>query len=305
MIGRIILCVTICIAPLMVAAQGNELRYGKNGFHGDFFESSSPSNQALILLGGAEGGNEFGNMMAPYFQARGYHVLSLAYFQVEGLPGQLEHVPLEFVRRAMDWLRSEHDGEISRIGLIGGSKGAELALVAATVFQGIDALVLLSPSSVVWQSINHREFGSVESSWMFNGRPLPFLKYDFSRGVERMYDFYATAIDNLDDDHSVIQAEKVDSPVLMVSGSQDKLWPSKRMSEMIFSRLQGKGFPHTVDHVNFEEAGHLLIHAAAFDDHVEWPNSEIFDALGGSVEKFEEIAVGTLEKIAEFLDHEL
>ena len=296
---------TACTAPLMANAQANELRYKANGFHAEFFEPDEPSGRALIVLGGAEGGNEFGNLMAPYFQANGYHVMSLAYFRADGLHDQLEEVPVEMVGRAISWIQSNRAGKINRIGMIGGSKGAELALVSAALLQNIDALVLISPSSVVWQSINEQSWDSEASSWTFKETSLPFLRYDFSRGVQNIRDFYSAAIDSREDNSVVIAAENVECPILMLSGSQDNLWPSETMAEMIVSRLQSKAFPHTVDHVNYEKAGHLLIHAAAFDDSAEWPDKGAFEALGGSVSQFEEIALDSLQRITDFLEREL
>jgi uncharacterized protein len=304
--SKTILLFTIaCTIPLLTVAQDAELRYATNGFHADWFNAEDSNGSALIILGGAEGGNEFGNLMAPYFQSKGYHVLSLAFIKADGLNDQLEKVPIEMVEKAIAWIQSNQGHVIKKIGLIGGSKGAELALLSTTLYQNIDALVLISPTSVVWQSINEQDWDAEESSWTYKGKSLPFLRYDFSRGVERMYDFYNTAIDNLESPEPIIKAENIDCPVLLLSGKKDLVWPSKKMAEMIKSRLEEFNFSHPFNHHNFEEAGHLLIHPAAFDINAEWPEKSTFEFLGGSAESFRDIAENSLQKITFFLERNL
>ena len=78
------------------------------------------------MLGGFEGGVPSGSLVS-----QGYATLFLAYFGVTPLPSPLEEIPVETVTRAVDWLSSRPEVDPARIGVIGVSKGGELALVAA------------------------------------------------------------------------------------------------------------------------------------------------------------------------------
>jgi dienelactone hydrolase len=52
--------------------------------------------------------------------------------------------------------------------------------------------------------------------------------------------------------------EKINGPMLLLSGRADALWPSTDMSERLVKRLQDKGFEHSVQHLSYEGAGHLV-----------------------------------------------
>src|SRR5688572_633640 len=94
-------------------------------------------NQPLIVgFGGAEGGNAWAsNNWKPQrdrFLAQGYAFLAVAYFGEEGIPKEIDRISLEGVYAAI--ADAAKDPKINRdcIALVGGSKGAELALVMAS-----------------------------------------------------------------------------------------------------------------------------------------------------------------------------
>jgi dienelactone hydrolase len=61
--------------------------------------------------------------------SQGYTLLSLAYFKNPGLPSYLEEIPLEYFEKAFAWLATQPEVISKDIALIGGSKGAEVALL--------------------------------------------------------------------------------------------------------------------------------------------------------------------------------
>jgi dienelactone hydrolase len=101
---------------------------------------------AIILLGGSEGGLETGAARGVLLASRGYVAFAVAYFRAEGLPNQLASIPLETVRQACTFLVRRPDVDAGRIGIIGVSRGAELALSAASVLPQLKAVVAYSPS---------------------------------------------------------------------------------------------------------------------------------------------------------------
>ncbi|MCP4213751.1 MAG: hypothetical protein GY765_03795 [bacterium] len=88
---------------------------------------------AIIVLGGSGGGIGWQDFMAKFLASKGYAVLSLAYFRMEGLPATLEEIPLEYFKTAIDWLKVQPLVDPNKIGVIGSSKGGELALLLGTM----------------------------------------------------------------------------------------------------------------------------------------------------------------------------
>ena len=111
-----------------------------SGFNADFFSSTSDNpQQALILLGGSEGGNSWSNHVEyiNQFVELGYVVLSLAYFGADGLPPYLRAIPTEYITKAFRWLSTQKKVLPDKFVLLGVSRGAELALLAGSIYHEI------------------------------------------------------------------------------------------------------------------------------------------------------------------------
>jgi dienelactone hydrolase len=214
---------------------------------------------AVVVLPGSEGGIPTGT--AEQLASHGYVALALAYFGEPGLPEALELVPLEYVDRAIDWLAAHARVDPARIALWGGSKGGELVLLMASRRRDLRAVVAAVPSSVVFQSIG-RGFRRT-SSWGVGGDGLPFVPYAASaryRESRRLVDLYE---DSLRDEGAVeaarIPIERATCPLLLLSGSDDRIWPSRSMCEAIERRLREAGSPHRVVHLAYDDAGHGVL----------------------------------------------
>ena len=289
--------------PLLTAATNpQKMSVEKHGFNGQWYPVEKSDAPFLILLGGSEGGHTFGSHIAPWLNNSGYHVLSMAYFKADGLPDQLEEIPLEYLDKAIAWLDTQNDKESNNFGLIGVSKGAELALLQATRIDRFSAVVAISPTSVVWQSINQQDFTSVKSSWTLGGDPIAYMPYCLDRGYGNIFDFYDCAFDSPSDEDVFIPVERINAPILLLSGGDDKLWPSERMALMLVDRLESKNFAHEISQINYPEAGHWLL-APYLDRNKEHPllqDQRMFDFLGGSPDELLEITARAESAILEF-----
>ena len=142
---------------------------------------------AVVTLGGSDGGLAEGT--AARLAERGFAALALGYFGVASLPSELMEVPLEYFAEALAWLKAQPIGDAGRIGVIGASKGAELALLlGATYATDIRAVVGYSPSSIVWQGF----------SW--DGRSFPAC-YGLMQGSRRADHTCSMRFDPLDGSH--------------------------------------------------------------------------------------------------------
>jgi dienelactone hydrolase len=213
------------------------------------------------------------------FAAQGYAVLALSYFRAEGLPAALDQIPLETFDRGLAWLAAQPGVDRRRIGVFGISKGAEAALLVASRHAEIRAVAAGSPSHVVWQGLS-QDF-ALRSSWSAGGAPLPFLPYEVSRGFTSIFKLYEDALPNLPRHaEAAIPVERINGPILLVSGRADALWPSTAMSEAMVARLRARHFRHRVNHVSYADAGHMAPAPPATGP----TRAEMLPMLGGTLE---------------------
>ncbi|MFN2606426.1 MAG: acyl-CoA thioesterase/BAAT N-terminal domain-containing protein [Acidimicrobiales bacterium] len=193
--------------------------------------SGAGARPGVVVLGGAQGGLGHGvRTRAAGLASHGFAALALAYVGAEGLPDQLAHVPVEYVGTALRWLGGQPGVDGQRLGLLGSSRGAELALVAAANVPGAAAVVALAPPDVVWSGgaagSRHR------SAWTLNGEPLPFLDLRSPMVAARA---------RRRDPAVEIPLERFGGAVLLVSGDADAVWPSSLMASRLAARAAGDG----------------------------------------------------------------
>lgn len=247
---------------------------------------------AVIVLGGSEGG--IPRDRAAVIASHGYVTLALAYFAADPLPRELERIPLEYVDKAIDWLRGQPAVNPERIGILGASKGAELALLAASRNPAVGAVIALAPSSVSFQSI--AALRSKTSSWSVGGKDVPFAPYVVNEKYlqsRRLLDLYEPTLAAAPAE-AEIPVEKIRGPILLLAGKDDALWPSAAMSERLAERARRHDFRYPVKFFAFENAGH---HAANL------PLRPVADSvrLGGTAQGLAAAQVAAWRHVAEFL----
>jgi len=226
----------------------------------------------IILLGGSEGG--LSESRARAYASSGFAALTLAYFGYPGLPAELVEVPLECVEQAAAWMKARPEVKADRLGLLGGSKGAELALLAASRTDDFRAVAVLTPAAHSWEGHTMRFFSpdyQPVASWSEGGKPLPFVSFKVSpedkakemRGeLESFVFFFKDALAQADPaavERAAIPVERIRAPILLVSGTDDQIWPSGEFSDAIVARLKKAGFPYEVKHVILEKGGHNAV----------------------------------------------
>lgn len=214
----------------------------------------------ILVLGGSEGGIRSAEANAALLASRGYAALAVAYFGMEGLPQRLVGVPIDYLKKAIDWMGARETIDRRRLAVIGWSKGGELALLLAARFPSLKTVVAYVPSHVVWQGI-----GGAGSSWTYQGQPEPYVPYKSmpsSRGANQAMSFMPLYLTSLDDKEAVAKAtipvEKINGPVLVISGKDDQLWPSSIMADTVVARLKERRHPYKFEHLAYESAGHAI-----------------------------------------------
>lgn len=242
-----------------------------NGLVADLFhDGTGRSRKVIIMLGGSEGGRMWSRpkRLLEALVGRGYGVLSLAYFKEPGLPESLEEIPLEYFERAFAWLARQPQIVPECYGLIGGSKGAEAALLLASRYEQVKIVITLTPSSVVWAGIPKNRFklsGYGRSSWSYRGQALPFLPVEFNRSdwwlllTLRLREKAWQALqDEVAVKNASIPVEQSCCPLLLLSGKRDRVWPTTWMCEQIVHRLNQARYGYPYEHVSFD-TGHTWL----------------------------------------------
>jgi dienelactone hydrolase len=220
----------------------------------------------VLLVGGSGGGIDWQDYMGAILARHGFAALALAYFGMEGLPKELDQIPLEYFQSALAYTRSHRSLDSGKIGIAGNSKGAELALLLASQDPAIRAVVAFAPSSVVWESLpsdvarNRAAAGQPRhSSWTYKGQPFSFVPYVAASPSDSGADTYRRALEQRElVERAVIRVESIRAPILLLSGRQDTTWPSSLMAEMVVERLQNRAFGFSYEHIAYDDAGHMI-----------------------------------------------
>lgn len=223
---------------------------------------------AIIVLGGSEGGiNEY---LPALLSSHGFTVFALAYFGMEDLPKQVVRIPLEYMKSAIDWIKSRPEAIPNWIGIHGTSKGSELALLTASFFQEIKAVVSLNGSAISFSGIvPWSEDEKLPPAWTYKGIPIPYASPKNpinvaleciemrQKGVgdplEKWYN--ALCSDPEVVEKAVIPVEKINGNILLVSGKEDFTY---RYSKKAIDRLQSYESSYNYKHLIYEGAGHSI-----------------------------------------------
>ncbi|HST20737.1 MAG TPA: acyl-CoA thioester hydrolase/BAAT C-terminal domain-containing protein [Blastocatellia bacterium] len=257
--GKIV--ATTSITRLLVGDGVKSVDVRENGLVAKFFEPAKGGPfPAIMVLGGSEGGIRSAESRAGLLASHGYAALAVAYFGMEGLPQRLVSIPIEYLKKALDWMASQKNVDRKRLAVMGGSKGGELALLLASYFPELKAVVAYVPSSVAWPAI-----GGTGPSWTYQDKPVTYLPYksgsmpSSKNGAMVLMPLYLASFDDQEAaKNASIAVEKINGSVLLISGKDDQLWPSSVMGDMVIARLKEKKHRFKYEHLSYDKAGHAI-----------------------------------------------
>jgi dienelactone hydrolase len=227
---------------------------------------------AIIVFSGSGGGlGGLGGVTssAALLASHGFAVLALAYFRYDDLPADLAEIPLEYFLEAIEWLKTEAHPAAGSIGVMGASRGGELALLLGSTYpEEISAVVAKVPSGVVWSGLTKDPARSAPA-WTVGGKPLTAVK-GYPRdpsdlpvrdgGIALTPGFEARLAaappENLA--AAEIPVERCGGPVLLLSAEDDAMWPSAALAEIAVRRARAHGAVHPVRHIRYADAGHTF-----------------------------------------------
>lgn len=230
----------------------------------EFFpgEPSAQPKPLLVAFGGAEGGNLWASERwaaeRQAFLDEGYAMLAVAYFGQPGLPRNLDRIALEGIHDAIRAASAREGVDGRCVALVGGSKGAELALLLASRYPDIDAVAAIVPGSAVF--VGHTQAFST-SSFSHHGVQVPFVPLPWSATGALLAGDKRAVFDHMMADadamaRAAIPVEQINGPVFLLSATRDELWDSRGMSDAMIARLDAKGFAFAREHVAIK-GGHI------------------------------------------------
>ncbi len=231
-----------------------------------FLPPGAGPHPAMIALTGSGGGINL--PVAALLASHGYATLALGYFAMAGLPPTMDEIPLEYFGRAIAWLRRQAEVRPDFVGVTGVSRGGELALLLGATYPEIRAVAATVPSGVIHAGLSRSgKSGDLGPAWTLGGKPLAWLQQEKRCTDSDCVDwekppiattpiFESSLRDRAAVERATIPVERIRGPVLMISGTDDGMWPSTAMAELAVARLAAHGHPHRVEHLVYEGAGH-------------------------------------------------
>lgn len=275
----------------------------ERGLVGAFYDPPGPGRHpAMLVFGGSEGGLIEAWSYPGGLSSRGYAVLALAYFGIEGVPSKLSMIRLEYFKTALDWLARQPTVDPRRIGIFGSSRGGELALLLGATYPQIATVVAHVPSHVVWA-------GCCDSlappAWTLGGKQIPRVvtvaspeavaRHENGQPHEEVHTFLALLEDTSAVARGIIPVERIKAPVLLISGRDDRRWPSTYMADQVVARLKQHGFRYPVTHLAYDDAGHAIGR----------PHFPSLNRFGGTTEGNGRARAAHWESMLRFLDSNL
>ncbi|XP_018422285.1 PREDICTED: acyl-coenzyme A amino acid N-acyltransferase 1-like [Nanorana parkeri] len=193
------------------------------------------------------GGGGLAEYRASLLASRGFVVFALAYFGYEDLPRSFQKLELEYFEEATDLLLKHPKVAGPQLGVLGVSKGAEIALLLASYLPKIGATVSINGTSNVYGSTIYHK-GKV----IIDGTPYKQEKMVITKeGFMSTIGLYEPRADSL------ILVERAAGEILFLAGGADQYYNSQKFALFPFYRLKRNAKTKS-KMITYPGAGHLI-----------------------------------------------
>jgi len=242
------------------------------GLSATLFTPATPGPHPVVMVLNGSGGG-INEPRAALYASHGYAALAVGYFKSPGRPDYISDTPLEYFETALQWIHRELQPKDGFVALSGQSRGGELVLLLGSLFpEMVSAVIGYVPGAVVHcaQNACNPATGRDGPAWIFRGQPLPHLWENnrtatwepWDHGPEPRRHTHAI-LTGLQDAKAVerarIRVERIQGPVLLLSGSDDGSWPSSLYGRMVKERLEALHHPYPAEHQDWDGAGHAIV----------------------------------------------
>ena len=253
--------VALLLVLLFNAQAFTQINLGAHNEESYLYLGEGRKQPLIVGLGGSEGGNAWASnywkKTRDQFIERGYAFLAVGYFKAKGTPDTLNKIDIVQVYNAIKMAARNKQVDDKKIAIIGGSRGADLALLLGSYYKSIDCVISIVGSNAVFPG--HTTHFSTPC-WTVRKKDLPFVPVNdeavpFLQKGNLRKAFEAMLKDSLAVEKASIKVENISGAVLFLSASKDQVCPSTHMAEMMMQRLRANKFAYYHEHKAFE-GGH-------------------------------------------------
>ena len=248
----------------------------RNGFEGIYFAGKRSHEKVIIAVGGASCDERSSVFMSRYLRRAGYNVLVLGFYLWKGLPQNLVSIPVDYVEKAVKWLKDEKG--FKRIAMTAISTGAGYTLLAASLIPDISCVIPIVPYDYVMQASVQKglSFRSVhKSQYTWHGKDIPYTPTDLldkmgmlgwlnnarrakGYGLGRFMRYGYDIIDRKQSPEARIKVENMHADVLFLAVKNDDAWPSDIAVPRMVKKLKEVNYPYRVEYHIYEKGSHAL-----------------------------------------------
>ena len=183
--------------------------------------------------------------------------------------------------------------------------------MVAAAFPEVKAVVAISPSHARWEGLSAKRLPE-GPAWTYGGQALPYIpnriglrfaaRYAWDKLARKPIPTTPLFLENLTDSARAagaeIPVERIQGPVLLLSGKDDQVWPSSLMAERLIARLRQHRHPFRDEHLSYDDAGHWLpnvyVPLRGSRQRMKW-------VIGGTAEGTSRVQADSWPKILRFL----
>ena len=226
-------------------------------FRGFYYTAAQPSDRCMLVLLGDEGDDFMSRACAKWLtRTQRCNALCIAVRQHREDDTGVHSWPLERIASAVRWVQEEQN--ISKIGVMGMSMQAAMALSAAARIPDLTLTLALTPCDFVpWGFIHGKkgeEYPSGGSAFSWEGVDLPFqpamLDRDdywalFQRATKEHHEMHSRAVFDYSEDHhplsteTLIPVENIRGSLVLVGAEDDSMWNAAKYIRRMAARVQG------------------------------------------------------------------
>ena len=246
-----------------------------NGFYGAYYPYSEKADHAFIVMLGDDVYGLLCKNAVKWLRKRGYNCMAMA-------PAKKDYghhnYPLERFEKAIAYLKKQ--GNV-KIGIVGGSTTAMLALIAASYYPDITMTLAFTPSDFVMEGFYQdgkdgmkERPGDGESTVSYHGKPVTYFPFAYrhpeywqkimeeTKGTGNMLCsvqmFEESERRHPLQEEEKIKVENIKGHVIMVGAKDDTLWNAYKYVKRMDERL--KTLPHecTYEALTYEYGTHFV-----------------------------------------------
>lgn len=287
----------------------------KQGFVGVYFPGDRAHDKAIIATGGASCDEQTSISMCRYLREAGYNVLVLGFYLWDGLPKEMVSIPVDYVEKAIEWLKSEKG--IRSVTMTAASTGVGYTLLAASLIPDISCVIPVVPYDYVMEGTTNNFKRLHRSVYTWHGSDIPYSPWslidqgmgkiigstmrDKRYGLKRLYRYGYDH--NPVTEESRIKVENMHADVLFLAVRDDDAWPSDLAVPRMVRVLKEANYPYRVESHIYEKASHALTDGLdEMKGYARWALNHILPAEKKYPKECEEARKDSFKRILKFLE---